>query len=192
MTTKRAIPTLTPLAIIGLGILASCSAPSETSRTPVAYRSDSSLSGIIHHDVNNLRIAHGGRALKQHAGLDKLARDHCEFLRQNRGTFSLYGKNVSHHGAEGRAVVAMKNLEMLSFSENVAWTMTGPNHAATSQALIKLWRASPKHRDTMLEKEWTDTGIGVVIDADGSVFATQIFATKNLSHMAMRERFNQF
>jgi hypothetical protein len=32
----------------------------------------------------------------------------------------------------------------------------------------------------------------VVIDTDGSVFATQIFGTKNLSHMIMRERLSQF
>ena len=180
------------LTILACGFLASCAAPTETNRTEVAYRSDSSLPGTIHHNVNNLRGGHGARALSRHAGLDKLARDHCEFLRQNRGTFSLYGKNVSHHGAEGRAVLAMKSLEMVSFSENVAWTMTGPSHTATSETLIKLWRASPKHRDAMLHHEWTHTGIGVVVDTDGSVFATQIFATKSLSHMAMRDRFNQF
>lgn len=192
MKTKQVIPSPAPLAILGFGILASCAAPSGTSRTPVANRGDSSLTGTIHHDVNNLRGTHGAGGLRRHAGLDKLARDHCEFLRKNRGKFSLYGKNVSHHGSEGRAVVAMNGLEMTSFSENVAWTMTGPNHAATSRALITLWRESSKHLDAMLEEEWTHTGVGAVVDADGSVFATQIFATKNLSHMTTRDRFNQY
>ncbi|MCU0751502.1 MAG: CAP domain-containing protein [Akkermansiaceae bacterium] len=192
MKTKRAIPTPSLLTILGFGILASCAAPSETNRKPVAYRGDSSLTETIHQDVNRLRASHGAGDLRRHAGLDKLATEHCEFLRKNRGKFSLYGKNVSHHGAEGRAVVAMRSLEMTSFSENVAWTMTGPSHAATSHALITLWQDSPKHRDAMLEDEWTHTGVGAVVDADGSVFATQIFATKSLSLMSTRDRFNQY
>jgi hypothetical protein len=44
----------------------------------------------------------------------------------------------------------------------------------------------------MLEDEWTHTGVGAVVDADGSVFATQIFATKSLSLMSTRDRFNQY
>jgi uncharacterized protein YkwD len=192
MNINRAIPALTLVTIIGLGILVSCATPGDTSRKPVAYRGDSSLTGNIHHDVNDLRVSQGVTPLRRHAGLDKLAIEHCEFLRKNRGRFSLYGKNVSHHGAEGRAVVAMRSLEMTSFSENVAWTTTGPSHAATSRALIGLWQESPKHHDAMMEEEWTHTGVGVAVDTDGSVFATQIFATKSMSLMATRDRFNQF
>jgi uncharacterized protein YkwD len=192
MKTKRAVPTLRPLLLIGCGILASCATPTETDRQQVAFRSDTSLPGLVHRDVNQHRARLGLRELKRHSGLDRLAQKHAEFLRQNRGSFSLHGKNVSHHGSESRALVAIQRLEMISYAENVAWAESQPNDAAASRALVTLWRNSPDHRDSMQDKSWSHTGIGVVRDSDGSVFATQVFATKSLSHMAMRERFNQF
>lgn len=192
MKTKRVIPALRPLLPIGCGILASCATPGETDRQQVAFRSDTSLPGIVHRDVNQHRSRQGLPTLQRHGGLDRLAQKHAEYLRQHRGTFSLHGKNVSHHGSESRAMVAIHRLEMISYAENVAWAESQPNDAAASRALITLWRNSPDHRDAMQNKHWSHTGIGVVRDADGSVFATQVFATKSLSHMAMRDRFNQF
>jgi uncharacterized protein YkwD len=55
-----------------------------------------------------------------------------------------------------------------------------------------LWQDSPKHRNAMVDDDWTHTGVGAVVDSDGSVFATQLFATKNISLMSAQERFNQF
>jgi hypothetical protein len=43
-----------------------------------------------------------------------------------------------------------------------------------------------------MTESWTHSGVGVVVDSDGMVFATQIFATKNQSQLAMRERMNNF
>jgi hypothetical protein len=40
--------------------------------------------------------------------------------------------------------------------------------------------------------DWTQTGIGVVVDSDGMVFATEIFSTVSNSQMSVRERFNRF
>ena len=42
--------------------------------------------------------------------------------------------------------------------------------------LIELWKDSKDHHKNMLD-DWTHTGIGVVVDSDGMVFATQIFST---------------
>jgi hypothetical protein len=40
--------------------------------------------------------------------------------------------------------------------------------------------------------DWTHSGIGVVVDSDGTVFATQLFATRSYSQMAFREKMNSF
>lgn len=183
------------LGVICLGALASCANPPEPSQTTrmavsASLRPDSSLSGRIHQEVNAYRRSRGARELQRHAGLDRLAQQHCEYLRRNRGTFSLHGKNVSHFGFEGRAFVARERLNMASVSENVA----AANHpGATDRAatLIGLWKGSKDHHKNMID-DWTQTGIGVVVDSDGMVFATQLFATVNSSQMSMRDRFNQF
>jgi hypothetical protein len=43
-----------------------------------------------------------------------------------------------------------------------------------------------------MKGQWDVTGIGVVVDKDGTVFATQIFASENQSHMALVDRMRQF
>ena len=58
-------------------------------------------------------------------------------------------------------------------------------------ALLALMEGSKVQQKNMLDT-WTDTGVGVVVDPDGTVFATQIFGTKSMSQMGMRQRFNQF
>ena len=150
------------------------------------------LSGQVFQDVNAYRRSHGAKDLQRHAGLDRLAQQHCEYLRKNRGTFDLYGKNVSHNGSEGRALVAMKSLKMLNSSENVASTMRGDSDALTAGFLVTLWQKSSDHDYAMRDPAWTHTGVGTVVDTDDRVFATQLFGTMNLSQLSTRDRFSGF
>jgi uncharacterized protein YkwD len=160
-----------------------------TPETPTIRRSGNSMSDRVFDEVNSYRRSQGLRQVQRHAGLDRLAQSHSEYLRRNRGKFSLYGRNVSHFGFEGRAMSARENLGMLSVSENVA-AANYPGQAAPG-VLLELWRTSKDHHYNMTES-WTHSGMGVVVDSDGMVFATQIFATKNQSQLAMRERMNNF
>ena len=171
--------------------LASCASSPESARVPVAatLRPDTSLTGRVFDEVNSYRLSQGERPLQRHAGLDRLAQKHSEYLRKNRGNFSLHGKNVSHNGFDGRALVARMNFEMMNVSENVA-AAYHPG-ASAPEVLVQLWRNSKDHHTNMLEN-WTHSGIGVVVDSDGTVFATQIFGAKSYSQMAMRERMNSF
>jgi len=158
---------------------------------PVAagLKPDTSMSGRVFDAVNDYRRGQGAEILQRHAGLDRLALKHSEYLSKNRGTFSIYGKNVSHHGFDGRALIARQNYSMLNVSENVA-AAYNPG-AATPSALLSLWRNSKDHNKNMTD-DWTHTGVGVVVDSDGTVFATQLFATRSYSQMAFRERMNSF
>lgn len=174
-----------------VGALASCATQPKTTRMPVSasIRPDTSLAGQVLQEVNSYRRNHGANNLERHAGLDRLAHEHCEYLRQNRGTFSLHGKNVSHIGFEGRALVARERYNMLNVSENVAAAnVPGKNPGPT---LVTLWSNSKSH-ETNMRGEWTHTGIGVVVDDDGMVFSTEIFATVSSSQLTMRRRLTGF
>ena len=181
------------LAVICTAALASCANPPEPTRMPVSAsafnRSGLSITSRLFQEVNAYRRSKGRSELQRHAGLDRLAQKHCEYLRDHRGTFSLNGKNVSHIGFEGRTLIARERYQMGSVSENVAATSKVPG--STTQRLITLWIGSKDHHRNMLD-DWSQTGVGVVVDSDGMVFATQFFATTNSSPMSTRERFNRF
>ena len=83
-------------------------------------RPESSVTGGVLQEVNSYRREHGASDLERHAGLDRLAQEHSEYLMAHRGTFSLSGKNVSHIGFEGRTLIARERFQMESVSENVA------------------------------------------------------------------------
>jgi uncharacterized protein YkwD len=152
-------------------------------------RSDKSLSDRLFDAVNDYRLSQGAQPVQRHAGLDRLAQAHCEYLRSHRGTFSLYGKNVSHYGFDGRAVAAREAYQMSSVSENVAAANYPGNNS--SAIIVELWKQSKDHHKNMVD-DWNCSGMGVVVDSDGMVFATQIFATRSNSQMTMRERMNSF
>lgn len=187
---KYAITCLAGLLIVsGLSSCANQSGSSAGAETSAGRRGNSALASRVFDEVNGYRRSKGLNEVQRHAGLDRLAQAHCEYLRDNRGKFSIHGKNVSHYGFEGRAMSARQHLGMLSVSENVA-AATNPGNAAPS-VLLQLWRNSRDHHENMVNK-WTHSGIGVLVDSDGMVFATQLFATKNQSHMIMRDRMNSF
>lgn len=185
-------PTTRLLAVVCAGALASCASPPASTRLPVSANNnhpDGSVSGRLFQEVNHCRRSVGENELQRHPGLDRLAQEHSEYLRNHRGTFSLSGKNVSHFGFEGRALIARERYQMENVSENVAAAVEPGGTKTTT--LINLWKGSKGHHKNMLD-EWTHSGMGVVVDSDGMVFATQIFATVSNSQMSVRERFNRF
>jgi len=182
------------LAMVLAGALGSCANQSALVKVPVSTSpqhdtASSSHASQVFQAVNSLRRSKGLKEFQRHAGLDRLAQQHCEYLRQHRGKFSIYGKNVSHIGFEGRALVARERYHMENISENVA----AARHAGTNPAaaVVGLWKGSKDHHKSMLDA-WTHTGVGVVVDADGTVFADQLFATVSQMQRTTRARFMGF
>jgi len=136
------------------------------------------LSAQAFQAVNAYRRSIGAFVLPRHAGLDHLAQQHCEYLRQHRGTFVLDGKNVSHIGFDGRAIYARNVYHMDNIGENIA--ATNQVSGNPGPALVSLWKNSKSHQLTMAGA-WACSGMGLVVDADGMVFAVQLFATMNNS-----------
>jgi uncharacterized protein YkwD len=173
------------------GLLSSCGPQSSTMTVPVAAsaRRESSLTNSLFAEVNAYRVSKGAGVLVRHPGLDRIAQQHCEFLRKNRGKFDLYGSNVSHVGFEGRMLAARQSYNINSLGENVICSRYCG--ADLSRQLVKNWAASKNHEYNM-RSAWACSGIGVVVDNDGTVFATQIFGTPDHSQMAFMNRLNQF
>lgn len=147
---------------------------------------DSSLAGKLHAQVNSHRGALGKSALPRHAGLDRMARQHSEFMVRNRDKIK---GGLTHYGFEERALAAQRLMSMSNVAENVANCSGGFSSPATT--LVSAWKNSSGHA-TNMKGNWDATGIGVAVAPDGTVFATQIFASKNHSHMAMTDRMRQF
>lgn len=171
--------------------MASCENQPQPVKMPVSgsLHTENTVADRLFQQVNAYRRSHGANELQRHAGLDRLAQNHCEYLRQHRGNFGLYGNNVSHMGFDGRFAIVRERYNMSNLSENVA----AANHASLAPvpSLMNLFKSSAEHHKTMLD-DWSHTGVGVVVDADGTVFATQLFSTVSFSQLTMRNRFSHF
>jgi len=190
MKTNRCSLALTGVVAL---LLASCGPRLDHSSSIVSTRvstgNESVLANSIHAQVNSHRGALGKPAVRRHPGLDRLARQHSEFMRLNRGKFLGTSSNLSHYGFEERALTARHHLGMSDVAENIATCSGGFSNPAGT--LVGAWKKSAGHARNMTGL-WNTTGIGVVVDADGTVFATQIFASENQSHGALMERMRQY
>lgn len=84
---------------------------------------------------------------------------------RNRAKF-LAGRG-SHDGFQGRAALARQKYHIMTLSENVAYSSRGGN-------LVQIWVNSRPHERAMRGK-WSLTGVGLAIDKDGMMFASQLF-----------------
>lgn len=154
---------------------------SKTYQTAVTA-SDRAASDTLFNQVNAYRVKIGKPPFKRHPGLDHLAMAHSVFLRANRGKFKLSKSgNVSHLGFEGRAAYARINYGLDHMGENVAAGTRGI-------PLLDVWLSSPTHA-AALKSDWTYSGMGVAVDADGMAFATQLFGSPGLPQTRLRQTF---
>lgn len=186
---KTTFYSLTTAACVAL-LSVSCGPQLELASVPMSSaapaRGDSSLAGNVHSQVNSHRGAIGKSSLPRHAGLDRLAQQHSEFMVRNRGKIK---GGLTHYGFEERAMAAQRLMGMSNVAENIA-TCSG-SFSSPSSTLVGAWKNSSGHAKNM-KSNWDVTGVGVAVAPDGSVFATQIFASQSHSHMAMTDRMRQF
>lgn len=139
-------------------------------------------------EINRYRGSLGKAPIQRHAGLDEMAREHCEFMAMNPGRFELGSTIITHYGFEERSLRAQRQYGMLSLAENVAGGGYSPVMASR---FVRAWAASPGH-DFNLRHDWHATGLGVYITPGGTAYATQLFATRSSSHLQMNERMRGF
>jgi uncharacterized protein YkwD len=118
--------------------------------------------------VNAERRARGRSPLVMDGELTRMARFHSENMA--RGDFF---NHVDSDGLDmtGRAaVLGIRGWRALG--ENIAYNQGYDDPTAFA---VERWMISDKHRDNILNGEFTHGGIGVAKTSDGRVFFTQVF-----------------
>lgn len=171
------------------GIQAACAPrliePTKMSVSAPSQR-ENAICGRLFEAVNAYRRSIGRQPLARHAGLDRMAQEHSQFQRLNRGKFEILGPNVSHMGLNGRAMIARQLFRIDQLGETVADVKPGADAASA----LSIWLADGDDAFT-LSGDWQECGIGIVVDRDGTLFVTQLFGARNLSQMAFSQRLTQ-
>ena len=97
--------------------------------------------------------------------LDRLARSHADRM--------MRVKQVGHDVGDGdpKERLERAGISLTHIGENVA-------HAANIVLAHRALWSSPSHRDNMLHPRFDRIGVGVTPDPDGSVWVTELFATR--------------
>ncbi len=114
--------------------------------------------------VNGARRSEGLGPLRRDPRLERVARAHAEAMRAER--------RLAHDAADGSPGDRVQNagIAARAVGENVA------RAADAKHAHRTLWQ-SPSHRSNLLERGFDSCGIGVVSDADGTIWVCELFAT---------------
>ena len=121
--------------------------------------------------VNAERRARGRGPLVIDGELTRMARYHSENMAR-RGFFN----HVDRDGLDltGRASV-LGLVGWKALGENIAYNQGYDDPTAFA---VERWMISNKHRENILNREFTHAGIGIAKAADGSVYFTQVFMTR--------------
>jgi uncharacterized protein YkwD len=145
------------------------STPTAPSTTPTQPALDQSLSGVSAEEqvlfnlLNQERVKRGLQPLRLNATLTNLARVKAKDMADNN-----YFSHTSP--TYGKASNMVRNA-------GVSFWIVGENIAITSSAARAntLFMGSSVHRTTMLNKNYSEVGIGMFRKANGSLYVTEIF-----------------
>ena len=118
--------------------------------------------------INVERQRRGLRPLVLDGALTRIARYHSENMARD-GVLN----HVDHDGLDlrGRAeVLGLRGWKALG--ENIAYNQ---GYSDPTAFAVERWMVSEKHRENILNEEFTHAGIGIARSADGRVFFTQVF-----------------
>lgn len=85
-------------------------------------------------------------------------------------------KFFSHRGKDGTMVDDRADIfglgQWQAIGENIAY-MRG--YQDPCEFAVDRWMQSATHRDNLLNKDWSETAVGIAIAGDGSYYFTQVF-----------------
>ena len=125
-----------------------------------------SLELTTHNLVNRYRQYRNLPPLVADPAISAQAKAHSEEMARS--------SNMNHDGFNQRAELVSKTIVYRSVAENVAFNA---GHGQPDLVAVKGWIASPGHQRNMLG-QYDLTGIGVVQNAKGEYYFTQIFIRK--------------
>jgi len=167
MSIGAALIILSGFSLLHAGDATSTASPSSENRPAFHFKSEEEILA----EVNVLRVKNGLRELKPNQTLKEAAR--------NQSTSMAQSGYLAHKDSAGRDLK-----ERLSTRSPLHFRAAGENIArnrgfsdAAGQA-VGDWAKSPGHLENILNKEFTETGIGAVIDSQGTFYFTQVFLAK--------------
>jgi uncharacterized protein YkwD len=149
------------------------------------------LEKMILRSVNRERVMRGLEKVEISEGLSEIARNHSRNMSESGYVAHIdpSGENVTRYRETCKEISRFGNL---SYSENIARSWFGekvvspgggePSLVDSEKDVVENvvggWIESDWHRENMLDDEWRTTGIGVVSNGSGAVFATQSFCSR--------------
>lgn len=139
-------------------------------KTPAASRGDYTTSSAIMQEqklwnlLNQDRANQGLPALPLDGELSRLARMKSCDMRDNH-----YFAHTSPTYGSAAQMLTTYGYAFRGVGENIA-------HHATVEKAEAAFMSSSGHRTNILGRQWTKVGIGVCVDANGFIYATQLFA----------------
>jgi uncharacterized protein YkwD len=115
--------------------------------------------------VNAVRTSNGKAPLTRNAYIDGLCRQHAQYMA---------GQGVlSHDNADARCNAIFTNISgMHACAENVLQN----NVPCDANDMAQQWFNSTLHKTNTLNAAYTQSGMGIVIDGNGKIWACQMFA----------------
>jgi uncharacterized protein YkwD len=116
--------------------------------------------------INQHRKKIGLNELKMNSGISEIARTHSRNMATGITAFGHDGFNDRIE--EIKTIIPTVHAE----AENVAYG------ARSAAEVVQMWLNSPGHKKN-IEGKYNLTGVGIVSDADGTLYFTQLFARKS-------------
>jgi uncharacterized protein YkwD len=134
---------------------------------PISSKEIETIERKIIEMINNERAKKKLPPLRAWSVLTLYARNHSQNMADMRVGFG-------HEGFKERGEAINSEFPWTKFGENVACSYKVKNPLA---AIIKGWMSSQKHRQNILEA-YEETGVGVAFNKNGTLYITQLFATR--------------
>jgi len=143
------------LSCVLVVVLACVLAPLAAGTPKAAGQRETTLEQGILRDVNRVRVAHGLQPLTLSRSLQAAA----TFQTRSLLAQGLFDHSTAASGSFGnrlRRFYPVDGAHSWSVGENLLWSSAG----ISAQSAVRLWLDSPAHRQTMLDPQWHDTGVG--------------------------------
>jgi uncharacterized protein YkwD len=123
--------------------------------------------------MNAQRTARGLRSLRGQGSLTRVAANYARQMVDQR-FFDHTSPSGSTMLSRIQSTSYLRHVTGWALGENIAW---GTGELATPRAIVRAWMLSPHHRDNLLDRGFTEVGIGVAAGAPSDVAAGQPGAT---------------
>jgi uncharacterized protein YkwD len=123
--------------------------------------------------LNGERTKRGLRKLRSHDTLRSVATNYSRLMVRQR-FFDHVSPGGSTLTSRIRRTSYLRSTQAWSLGENLAW---GSGHYATPREIVQSWMESPGHKRNILDRDFTEIGIGIALGAPVAAFASSGAAT---------------